>query len=377
MIRVAVDVTQVDNQNIGSGQFRYALDLVSGLVADGRVHVTLLGSTRSPVAELAAAVEGSPARCEYIAFAPYKGTGYFYRDLARLTLWLAWAKPDVFHQLHTNIPVVRSCPVIVTAYHYFDDPVLFSTRPYRYYLWALRRRADLVVAISEATRRDVHECLLVPLERIQAVYPGLSPSLQASTEPSPRGRPYLLSPYNLSPPKNLASLIRAWPAIASEHPQLELVLYGRAHVTAEREHQFEEVLRTLPYADRIRRIGQVDDRTLGALYRGCALFVFPTTVEGFGYPLLEAMAEGACCITRNASAMKEVGGDAVRLVETLQPDDIASAANALLADASERQRFSDRARVRAATFTVGRMIDRTVAAYSAVASRWRGTSAER
>jgi glycosyltransferase involved in cell wall biosynthesis len=363
MIRVALDVTQVDNQSLGSGQFRYAADLVSGLAADGRVALTLLGSTPIPAAEFRPAVEHVPSRCRYVTFPPHHGAGYYYRDILRLTRWLAMNRMDLLHQIHTNIPIVCVCPVVATAYHYFDDPVLFATRPYRYYRHALRRRVDRVLCISESTRRDFHQYLGVPLERMRIVYPGVSPALRSASS-FRRIRPYLLSPYNLLPPKNLASLVAAWPAIAAGHHDLELVLYGHAQVTSEREEAFERMLHSLPHAERIVRVGHVNDEELTGLYDHCTLFVFPTTVEGFGYPLVEAMARGACCVTRAASAMQEVGGDAVRLVETRRPEDIAAAALALLGDPAARADLGERARHRAAAFTIEAMVNGTVEAYA-------------
>lgn len=365
-LRVALDLTQVDGQSLGSGQFRYAVDLVGGLCApDAGVELTVLGSKPQPAVEFREAVLESPGGSRYVEFQKYGGRGYYYRDVARLTWWLATQRMDVFHQLHTNIPAIKTCPVVVTAYHYHDDPTLFATRPYRYYRWALGHRADLVIAISDATRDDFHHHYGVPLARMRTVYLGLSKTF-ASARPAAAGE-FLLSPYNLSGPKNLRSLILAWPAIASRHPSMELVLYGQAHVTRDAEAEFERLLNGLPHADRVRRIGHVSDETLAGLYAGCALFVFPTTVEGFGYPLLEAMAHGACCLTRNGSAMKEIGGDAAVLVETLRPEEISAAAIDLLADPVRRAALGRRAKDRAARFTVQAMIRNTLDCYRSVA----------
>jgi glycosyltransferase involved in cell wall biosynthesis len=364
---VALDLTQVDNQTLGSGQFRYAVDLVNGLCAlDAAVELTLLGSTARPAMEFRSAVQQFPERCRYVELVPYRGRGYYYYDVARLSWWLATHPIDVFHQLHTNIPLIKACPVVVTAYHYFDAPALFATRPYRYYRWALRHRADMVIAISDATRDDFQQHFGVPFARMRTVHPGLSKSFGSVYRP-PSTRQYLLSPYNLSAPKNLRSLMLAWPAIADRHHDVDLILYGRAHLTPENEAEFEQLLHGLAHANRIRRVGHVTDKELAGLYEGCVLFVFPTTVEGFGYPLLEAMAHGACCITRDGSAMKEIGGDAVRLVETLRPDEIAAAAIELLEDPLRRASFGQRAKRRAAQFTVEAMVHKTLDCYLSVA----------
>ena len=355
-MRVAIDLTQIDNQNLGSGQYRYCVDLVNGLVTFAAdVQVTILGSNPRPRDEFA----GGPT---YVHLPRSGGRGYVYRDIARLTWRLAASGVDVLHQPHTYIPFPKPCPVVATAYHYNDDPLLFATRPYRYYLWSLRQRVDAVIMLSDAARADYHAHFGVPLERMRTVYCGLSPALGASSGHR-RERPFVLSPYNLSAPKNLRALITAWPRIAERFPALELVLYGRAFATPESEAEFEHRLADAGGGDRVHRIGYVPDAELADLFAGCELFVFPTTVEGFGYPLLEAMAHGACCIARNASAMKEVGGDAVRLVETLNPDEIAAAAIALLGDPVAREAFGARAAERARRFTVEEMVRKTVECY--------------
>ena len=364
-MRVAIDLTQVDNQNLGSGQFRYCVDLVNGLVAHASdVDLTVFGSTARPRDEFAAAVEARD-RTRYIHMASIGGRGYVYRDIFRRTWRLASRRVDVFHQPHTYFPIPKPCPVVLTAYHYNEDRLLFSTRPYRYYLWSLRRRADAVIMLSEAARRDFHTHFGVPLERMRTIYCGLSPTL-ATGGGQRRVRPFILSPYNLSPPKNLSSLIRAWPDIAHRFPALELVLYGRSFVTPDSEAEFERLLANTDAADRVHRVGYVPDSDLADLFRGCELFVFPTTVEGFGYPLLEAMAHGACCIARNASAMREVGDDAVRLVETLNANEIAQAAIELLGNRAEHARLRARAADRARGFTIERMVRQTVECYRSV-----------
>jgi glycosyltransferase involved in cell wall biosynthesis len=279
-------------------------------------------------------------------------------------LWLRRDRPDVLHVLHTSIPPLAPCPVVVTVYHYFDDPALFASRPYRYYQWALRRAAR-IITISDATKDDYARELGIRHERMQTIHLGLSKSFARSVERA-RGS-YLLSPYNLSAPKNLASLIEAWPAIAERHPSLELVLYGRAHVTTTLEAAFERQLAATSHGDRVRRTGVVTDRELSSLFAGATLFVFPSLVEGFGYPLLEAMAHGLSAIARNGSAMKEIGGDAVCLVETSRPEEIAAAALDLLADPARRSDLGARARARAATFTIERMVERTLECYASVA----------
>jgi glycosyltransferase involved in cell wall biosynthesis len=365
-VKVAIDLTQIDNQTLGSGQYRYAVDLANGLAVHApEVDVTLLGTTDRARDEFAPALERSGS-VRYARLAKCHGVAEFYRDVLKLSASLTAARIDILHQIHTKIPFPKPCRVIVTAHHYYYDAPLFASRPHRYYQWALRTRADLVITVSDATRDDFHQHFRVPLDRMRTVYHGLSPTL-ASGAGRRRERPYILSPYNLSGPKNLRSLVLAWPRIAERHPDVDLVLYGRSLVTPEREAEFERLLAGTAAAGRVYRVGYVPDADLADLFAGCALFVFPTTVEGFGYPLLEAMAHGACCITRNASAMKEIGGDAVCLIETLNPDAIAAAAVELLGDPTTRAALGVRAAARARVFTIEEMVRRTVGCYRSLA----------
>jgi glycosyltransferase involved in cell wall biosynthesis len=365
-VKVALDLTQVDNQDLGSGQFRYAVDLVNGLAAYApAVEVMLVGSTERARAEFTPALEQA-GRVHYARLTKCRGAAEFYRDVLKLSTFLAVNRIDILHQIHTKIPFPKRCRVVVTGYHYHFDAPLFASRPHRYFRWALRTLADLVIVGSDATRDDFHQHLGVPLDRMRTVYHGLSPTL-ANSSGTRRARQYVLSPYNLSDTKNLRSLIAAWPAIAETRPDIELVLYGRSQVTAEREANFERLLTSTAHANRIQRVGYVSDPALADLFASCELFVFPTTVEGFGYPLLEAMAHGACCVTRNASSMREVGGDAVCLVETLNPDEIAAAAIALLNDPATRAAFGARAAARASRFTIEEMVRQTVEGYRSLA----------
>jgi glycosyltransferase involved in cell wall biosynthesis len=364
-VKVAIDLTQIDNQDLGSGQFRYAVDLANGVAAQATdIDLTLIGTTDRARDEFAPALERA-SRVRYAQLARCRGTAEFYRDVLKLSTFLAFARIDVLHQIHTKIPFPKPCRVVVTAHHYYYDAPLAASRPYRYYQWALRTLADLVITVSDATRDDFHEHVRVPLERMRTVYHGLSPTLAASSGRR-RRTPYVLSPYNLSATKNLTSLIAAWPAIAAAHADIELVLYGRSQLTADREAEFDALLASTPHSDRVQRVGFVGESDLADLFAGCELFVFPTTIEGFGYPLLEAMAHGACCIARGASAMKEIGGDAVRLVETLNPPKIANAAIALLDDPAARAELGARAAQRARQFTIEQMVRKTVDCYRSV-----------
>ena len=175
---------------------------------------------------------------------------------------------------------------------------------------------------------------------------------------------FVLSPYNLKPRKNLRSLLLAAAEVRKAHSDLKLVLYGRAAVTPAREEAFQAAVREVGLGDAIVLTDFISDESLAWLYRVSTLFVFPTLYEGFGIPVLEAMAAGACVVTRNQSAMAEILGDAGVQVETNDPPQLAAAMAALLNDVARRGELARAARMRAARFSPDAMARGTLAAYA-------------
>jgi glycosyltransferase involved in cell wall biosynthesis len=174
---------------------------------------------------------------------------------------------------------------------------------------------------------------------------------------------FLLSPYNLEPRKNLAGLVRAFACLRPQFPPLRLVLFGNAAWTPERENAFNALIDGLGVRAAVIRLGCVTDAELRWLYRHATLFAFPSCYEGFGLPVLEAMANGGCVVVRNASAMVEVVGDAGALVETIDTPAFAVCIAALLRDPTRRGMLGSAARHRAASFTVERMARLTYESY--------------
>jgi glycosyltransferase involved in cell wall biosynthesis len=150
---------------------------------------------------------------------------------------------------------------------------------------------------------------------------------------------------------------------------VKLVLYGRAAVTPEREASFRAQVSKLELDEAIILTDFVADEWLAWLYRSSTLFVFPTLYEGFGLPVLEAMAHGACVMTRNQSAMAEVLGDAGVQVETSDVSQLGAAMIALLNDPRRREELGRAAKKRAVQYTQELMARGTLAAYTRVLER--------
>jgi glycosyltransferase involved in cell wall biosynthesis len=216
------------------------------------------------------------------------------------------------------------------------------------------RRAAVLICISAATRRDLiaripsaeRRAVVVPLAA-DALFGASQALQQAATVAGRHGiaRPYVLAAGTLEPRKNLGRLIEAWEQLPRPlHESHELVLVGPTGWEAERI-----VSRARDRA--VRTIGYVSDADLAALYAGCELFVYPSLYEGFGLPVLEAMAAGAPVITSNVSSLPEVAGDAGFLVDPHSVTAIRDALGQLLADAPHRQALRGAGRARAAQFS--------------------------
>ena len=282
------------------------------------------------------------------------------------------------------MPLLAPCPLVVTQHDMMFE--LFAeyaeavrSRPYRLTRWAIRHRARRIVCISETTAADISRLWGMPCERLDVIPHGteftdpaiehdaaleLPPALAA-----PGSGPVLVSPYNLEPRKNLTSLIEAFGQLKGIEPAARLVLFGRAAVTPDREGAFADQVARAGVADRLVLTGVLSDAQLAWLYRRATLFVFPSLYEGFGLPVLEAMAAGACVVVRGVSAMAEVVGAAGVTTETSDPAQLAETMAELLRSPDRRAELGKAARRRAAAFTVERMARQTVQTYAKALER--------
>jgi len=226
---------------------------------------------------------------------------------------------------------------------------------------AVRRAAGLL-AISHATREDL--VARFPRAAAKATVIELAADARFAADAPPVAarygleKPYVLALGTLEPRKNLPRLIEAFaalpPALRDAH---ELVLVGGSGwATGEIDAAIAA------HRDRVRPLGHVPDDDLPGLYRGAALFAYPSLFEGFGLPVLEAMAAGTAVLTANVSSLPEVGGDAVRYADPTDVASIRDALAALLADPGERARLAAAARERAAGFSWERTARETLAA---------------
>ncbi len=243
---------------------------------------------------------------------------------------------DVTHSLHPLLMPARAAARVITIHdlNFLTHPERTRAEIRRDYPVLVREhahRADAVVVPSHFTGAEVERQLGVPAERITVCSPG-APDWNPR-RPVP-GAGYVLFLGTLEPRKNVGTLLDAYerlvsPAVDRRQPVPELVLAGQK--TLESQAWLERIGRP-PLAGRVRHVGYVDPADRRALYEGACLLVQPSFEEGFGIPVLEAMAAGVPVVAANRGALPEVLGDAGVLVDAQDPAGMAAAMARVLDD---------------------------------------------
>ncbi len=268
-------------------------------------------------------------------------------------------RADLFHGLNQRLPAAAYRRRIATFHDLFVLTGEYSTPEFRHRFAeqarAAAERADRIIAVSEFTARQVQECLDVDRARIRVVPHGVRPP--ASVPVGAEREPLVLCVGAIQRRKNTARLVRAFRALP---PPWRLVLAGGDGYGAEETH---EAIRQSPVADRIRTPGFVSAAELDSLYARARVLAFPSLDEGFGIPVLEAMAWGVAVLTSTTSALPEVGGEAVHYVDPHDEEAITAGLRTLTQDEEYCETLRNRGRTRAAEFTWDRSVRMTAAVY--------------
>lgn len=238
------------------------------------------------------------------------------------------------------------------------------------------RRSHRVIAISQSTRTDLTELLKTPGGKIDVVPQGIGmlgrvvalPTAQTRARFDLGERRVLLSLSAKRPHKNLLALIDALALIPSDRrPLLVLPGYPTWHEQELREHAASKRV-----ADDVRFLGWLDDETIEGLWSVANAFVYPSLYEGFGLPVLEAMARGVPVACSNSSSLPEVAGEAALLFDPHDPQEIATAVERLLNDPTEAERLRRAGVERARGFTWERTARHTLESYGRAMHGVRG-----
>lgn len=280
---------------------------------------------------------------------------------------------DLLHFPYDSVVAWKRGKFVVSIHDV--KPLLFETlRPRRGWNSLLenllipnrRTQVDHVLTLSECSRRDIIERLRLPAQRVSVVYPGVDPD-QFRPDPVRQGRsddrPYILCVAGSDPTKNVETLLKALAqlpsAIRTEH---DVVLVGDLR----RRQDLRDHARQLGVEANVRFAGVVDDAQLVRCYQQAAVLVFPSRYEGFGLPVVEAMACGCPVISSNASSLPEAAGDAALLADPSDVEGFAKHLEQVLSDSALRQTLRERGLARAAQFTWDRTARETVNVYRRV-----------
>jgi glycosyltransferase involved in cell wall biosynthesis len=313
----------------------------------------------------------------WVSANPYKRLGF---DLTR---HLRRDRPDLLHVQYTG-PLTPFTPLVVSVHDvsYLEHPRFFTrfrAAQLRMTVKRTLRSAARVLTPSEFSRRailrhyalDEEKVMVVPNAVSSLFRPVEREAAQAIVQKKFEIRaPFLLTVGDLQPRKNHLGLLRAFEAVIRAHPQLphELVFVGKETWYSSELHR---AVRRSGAADRVRFAGFVDDEDLVYFYGACDLFVFPSFYEGFGLPILEAMACGRAVACSGLTAMPEVANAAAILFDPHSTAEMARAIADVLLDAELRVRLERLGAHRAAGFTWERAAARTLEVYYDVAGHRR------
>jgi len=369
-MRIGIDVTSAVTQSAGIG--RYTRELVRALLNLDAPHTyTLFYATEKRVAR---PIEPLPrgVRLRRLPFHDKWLARLWHKLQIPISIELITGPIDLFHSPDFSLPpTLRRTPTLLTVHDlsFIRDPESAVPSLRRYLSRVVPRsvaRARRVLADSQATKDDLVELFGTPPGKIDVLLSGVDARFRPIRDPAALAAvrakynlgsgPLVLAVGTIQPRKNYVRLIQAFAQVMGQWWQIGPEWLGDVNLVISGgtgwlfDAIFAEVTR-LGLQARVKFTGFVDDADLPALYSAAAVFAYVPRYEGFGLPVLEAMACGVPVIGSNVSSIPEVVGDAGLLVDPLDVDAIAAGLIGLLKDASARDAYRRAGLQRAAQFT--------------------------
>jgi glycosyltransferase involved in cell wall biosynthesis len=356
--RVLVDARPLQGPDARRGIGSYVRGLIAGLREEGFDGRTgLLFDARLPLPQVPTG--------DFVAFTVrrrYRGRAGLIEEAVAMGDDLARLRPAVYHATTLALPGRSPVPVVATVHDLIPWALggrqMLGERTRWWLGRRLLRRADLVLAPSLATGADARRLGAVPAERLVVVAEGVAPGFRPSADARERVArrhgirgPYLLFVGALDARKDPRALLRAWRVAIAAGADVELVLAGASSRQAPAD------------MGPARRLGYLDLPALVDLYSAATCLVFPSRYEGFGLPLLEAMACGCPAVAYRNSSLPEVAGDAVLLAPDGDAEALGRSAADIALDPGLAARLRSAGLARASAFTWRKAATRTIAAY--------------
>jgi glycosyltransferase involved in cell wall biosynthesis len=322
-MKIAFDLRRIGNPGIG----RYMKCLAESITAQAPEHEYLL--ILPPQSEHMVHSPNAQKLCTDLKY-------YSFREQFELPRILSRHKVDLLHCPHFLLPLVRPCPAVATIHDVIyiacpqNLPSLAGRLYYRAMMTACSRMATRIVTDSEHSKAEIIRYLHIDPAKIEVVYPAVDPFFQSGADPAEVAsvrsrfgirRDYILCVGIYKPRKNHAGLLKAFQLLLKSGTQSRLVIAGPM---AEGKPILHRLATELGVAEHIVLTGFVSDADLRALYSGARVCVCPSTYEGFGFTVLEAMACGTPVVCSSATSLPEVAGKAALYFDPHKPEEMAT-----------------------------------------------------
>lgn len=366
---IAVDTTSIVRSKAGVGC--YTKHLVSRLL-------TGLSENGSAGQYLVYQFGGSSSRAAHPVFSSraLNAVKRVFWEQIVVPLRLMRRQVRLFHSPAFTCHLLKTCPIVITIHDlaYMIYPEKF-VRTYRWYLrWLVPlsvRVADKIITVSQSSKNDVVRLLKVPADKVEVIYNGTDESFRVVEDPAVLDacrrkhklpEEFIMYLGTLEPRKNIVGLIKAFHEFrrSQDHANPKLVIAGA------KGWMYSDIFNLVSSCglqDDVIFLGYVDDEDIPLLYNCARIFVYPSFYEGFGLPVLEAMACGVPVITSNTSSLPEIVGDAGIMVDPNDNAGLAAAMGRLWRDEVLRRKMITRGLARASTFSWDKTAQRTLALY--------------
>jgi glycosyltransferase involved in cell wall biosynthesis len=372
-MRICIDTSPAVHRRAGLG--RYAQELLAALLAADTDNEYVAFYHRPRDAQIDPPLDRVPHLTTSLDTKPWRFAALFAQSL-RIPQDRMFPGIDLFHATDHLLPRLTRIRTVFTLHDLIFRLYPETHKPLnRWFLTLVMPRflkaADAIIAVSEHTKRDAVRFYGLDEAKIHVIYEGVDARFRpASAEAMARVRrdhglppEFILSLGTIEPRKNLTSLLEAYHDLRARGFEAKLVIVGQKGWLYE---GFFRRLHELGLENEVLFTGFVPDADLPALYSAAELFVFPSLYEGFGLPVLEALACGAPVVTSNRSSLPEVAGDAALLVDPTSVADVQAAIITVLESEDVRADLRARGPRQAARFSWDKTARETLSVYQSV-----------
>lgn len=380
-MRVGIDISQIAYE--GTGVATYTKSLVEGFLrVDKDNEFILFGSSlrNRRIIENFVKDLPKPKFRKKFSFFPPKILEFLWNGVHLFPIENFIGDIDVFHSSDWLEPPTRQAKRVTTIHDFavFKYPEMFSPRGghnivanQKRKLFFVQHYSDLVIAVSETTKQDAMEILKIPERKIRVIYEAPNPiyfprnekKIQKVKEKFGVEGNYLLCVGTREPRKNLDRVMMAFIEISRVYPELSLVIAGKYGWG--NEDQISNI-KDQKLDQKVKILGFVEKEDLAGLYSGAMAFVYPSLYEGFGLPILEAMACGVPVVTSDVGSMKEIAAGAAVLIDPESTESLANGISKLLKNVKLREELKIKGLKRAGEFSWDKAALQTLEAYRSV-----------